>query len=62
MVDFAFKGGNPGFPVRAPPILQRGGFSLCGTNVSSFSSVGGVKSSSQLEKSVTVPAASVKLS
>ena len=34
VVEFAFKGGNTGFPVRAPPILQRGGFSLCGTNVS----------------------------
>jgi hypothetical protein len=34
VVDYAFKGGNTGFPVRAPPILQRGGFTLCATNVS----------------------------
>lgn len=33
VVDFAFKGGNTGFPVRAPPILVKGGFSLCFTNV-----------------------------
>lgn len=33
VVDFSFKGGNTGFPVRAPPILQRGDFSLCTTNV-----------------------------
>ncbi len=35
IVRFAFQGGAPtsGFPVRAPPILQRGDFLLCGTNV-----------------------------
>ncbi|KAF8071007.1 Beta-carotene ketolase [Scenedesmus sp. PABB004] len=30
---FCWEGGNEGFPVRAPPVLQRGAFSLCGTNV-----------------------------
>lgn len=34
IVEFCFKGGNKGFPVRAPPVLQRGEFALCGTNVS----------------------------
>jgi hypothetical protein len=39
VVDFAFKGGNTGFPVRAPPILVKGDFSLCFTNVSHLSIV-----------------------
>jgi len=33
IVDFCFKGGNKGFPVRAPPILQRGDFLVCNTPV-----------------------------
>lgn len=39
VVEFAFKGGNTGFPVRAPPILVKGDFSLCFTNVSRLSTV-----------------------
>uniref|UniRef100_A0A383VC28 Glutathione transferase n=1 Tax=Tetradesmus obliquus TaxID=3088 RepID=A0A383VC28_TETOB len=33
VVQFCFKGGNKHFPVRAPPVLQKGDFVLCGTNV-----------------------------
>jgi hypothetical protein len=34
IVEFCFKGGNKHFPVRAPPVLQKGDFVVCGTNVS----------------------------
>ncbi|GLC46199.1 hypothetical protein PLESTM_001839600 [Pleodorina starrii] len=33
VIDFCWKGGNPGFPVRAPPAIRRGEFVLCGTPV-----------------------------
>lgn len=34
VVQYVFQGGNKGFAVRAPPVLQKGDFVLCGTNVS----------------------------
>ncbi|KXZ42755.1 hypothetical protein GPECTOR_120g422 [Gonium pectorale] len=33
IIDFCWKGGNTGFPVRAPPAIRRGDFVLCGTPV-----------------------------
>lgn len=32
IVDFCFKGGNKGFPLRAPPAIERSGFVMCFTN------------------------------
>lgn len=34
MAQFCYEGGNKGFPVRAPPVLQHGDFVVFGTNVS----------------------------
>jgi hypothetical protein len=34
VVQHVFQGGSKGFPLRAPPVLQKGDFVLCGTNVS----------------------------
>jgi hypothetical protein len=39
--QFVWEGSNKGFPVRAPPVLQKGDFVLCGTNVSQQDQGGG---------------------